>query len=541
MQVVGVVPIFMSAGAAVLPTVVAAATSVVAILFKPRELLALCRRRPAAMGVTGLSVLLAVAGVVWWLEAPAKARVVARKEKATDWAQVARDILAQAPLHPVAAVGAGGGSTTTATTTTATTTTTTTGATVVTGGTGLISQDFTRSRYQGGGSPAKLVPTWKYQPEGTMFISSPAVANGKVFVAGCAADLGGYTGILACLDAQSGKKIWEVVSLNDDVMKPFFSSPAVTPDGKYMIIGQGLHEDRECLLLCFETDTGKLHWAAKSLLHIESSPAIYGDMVVVGDGAIEGRDGLPIGDPGYVFAVRISDGKELWRQALNDPESEPAIDAEGMVYIGSGFNGSAVAAIRSETDAELKGRGLSRVAWKTPVDYPVVGPVTLAGEMVIVGGGNGDLVHSNANARGQVLALDRKTGAILWKTAVADSVLGSMSYRNGVVIAPARTGEVLALSAKDGTILWRTHISGNSPVIAGCPFTESRIYALSSDGYLAALDPKNGHVIEKLFVNDAAKPGSGLSTSSPVVALGKIYVGTETGGMRCVAGTEVAK
>ena len=61
--------------------------------------------------------------------------------------------------------------------------------------------------------------------------------------------------------------------------------------------------------LCFDTASGmRLRWAVKTPLHIESSPAIFGDMAVVGAGAIEGSDGKPTGDPGFVFAVRISDG-----------------------------------------------------------------------------------------------------------------------------------------------------------------------------------------------------------------------------------------
>src|SRR4051812_2990760 len=43
---VGVVPIFVNAGAALVPTLIAGFTSVVAILLKPRELLALFRRKP---------------------------------------------------------------------------------------------------------------------------------------------------------------------------------------------------------------------------------------------------------------------------------------------------------------------------------------------------------------------------------------------------------------------------------------------------------------------------------------------------------------
>ncbi|HEY4328248.1 MAG TPA: PQQ-binding-like beta-propeller repeat protein, partial [Phycisphaerae bacterium] len=236
-------------------------------------------------------------------------------------------------------------------------------------------QDFARTLYLGGASPGKLAPLWAYRPEGTMFLSVPAIAPGgkRVFAAGAQSDLGGYTGIMACLDADTGKAIWEVTDYKDDPLKPFFSSPVVTGDGKYVIVGEGLHEDRDCELLCFDAATGKIVWSVKTPLHIESSPAIFGDMVVVGAGAIEGKDGKAIGDPGYLFAVRISDGKEMWKQAVNDAESAPVVDESGMVIEGSGFNGTAVVAMRSESDEVLKEKKLDRVAWKTAVAYPVTG------------------------------------------------------------------------------------------------------------------------------------------------------------------------
>ena len=520
MHLVAVVPIFMSAGAAVLPTVAAAAASVLALLFKPRELFRLCRRRPMAACSAGALASLAILLLVWWIETPAPAHPVARVPARPDWARVAQDIIAQAPLHPAATAAAGEAPP----------------PPPLPAPAAARPQDFTRCLFLGGASPAHLAPLWTYRPEATMFISTPAVAGQRIFAAGCASDLGGYTGLLACLDADRGKIIWQIAALNNDDLKPFFSSPALSADGRYVVIGQGLHDDKDCSLLCFEAETGKLHWAAKTTLHIESSPAIFGDMAVVGAGAIEGRDGRATGDPGFVFAVRISDGQELWRQALNDPESEPVIDDAGMVYIGSGFNGNAVAAIRSGAEGELKAQGLPRLAWKTAVDYPVTGPLTLAGDRVIAGGGNGDLVHSNVNAKGQVLALDRKTGAIVWKVSTDDAMLGSMACRDDAVICPCRSGEILALSVKDGKLLWRTRISGKAPVLAGCAFTDQRIYALSSDGYLALLDPKTGVVLEKVFVNDAGRPGMGLCLSSPVVAGGRVIVGTETGGLKCLAG-----
>jgi outer membrane protein assembly factor BamB len=337
------------------------------------------------------------------------------------------------------------------------------------------------------------------------------------------------------LDAETGKPLWQITEIKGEPLRPFFSSPAVTQDGKYLVIGQGLHEDRDCSLLCFKTETGQLHWAVKTPLHIESSPAIAGDMAVVGAGAVEGKDGKPVGDPGYCLAVRISDGKELWRQSVNDPESSPAIDENGIVYIGSGFNGSAVVALHSESDEQLRAGNRDRIIWRTALPLPMPGPITLAPDVVIAGGGNSDLVHSSRNAQGLVVALERKTGAILWQTPFADAVLGGIACWDDRLICPVRTGEVAALALKDGRVLWRTRISGNAPVLSGCALAGQRIYAASSDGYLAILDCQDGRVLEKTCLNDQTKPGTGLTLSTPRIAGGRVIVGSETGGLRCLS------
>jgi len=379
---------------------------------------------------------------------------------------------------------------------------------------------------------AGLAPLWSFQPDDGLFLATPAIVGRRVYVAANQTDLGGYTGLLASLDFEMGKPIWQVTQIGKDALLPFFSSPAVTPDGKYVVIGQGLHQDRNASLLCFEAATGKLHWAVKTPLHIESSPAISGDMAVVGAGSIEGSDGKPVGDPGYVLAVRISDGKQLWKQAVNDPESSPAIDESGVVFIGSGFNGNAVVALRSDSDEELQTRKVNRIIWRTALEYPMTGPVTLSGDLVIAGGGNGDMVHSDNRPQGVVVALNRTSGQVVWQMKFEDAVLGRIAVRDGVMLAPLRTGEVAALAVADGHVLWRSRVSGNAPVLTGGAFAKDRVYVVSSDGYLVAFAAATGNTLEKIYLNDPGKPGSGLSLSSPQVVGNRIIVGSETGGLR---------
>ncbi|MDP6543897.1 MAG: PQQ-binding-like beta-propeller repeat protein [Phycisphaerae bacterium] len=483
-----VVPIFVNVGAAVFPAVIAAVGSILGVLFRPRELLRLCVRRPVA----AVSVLTGLAGVVtlFILLPGSTPTVSARKAPRTiDWNEVALEIIAQ-------------------------------------------------------GGAKKLRARWAYKPPDAMCLASPAVIGGRVFGATVTIDPTGSYGSVFCIDAKSGKERWSIDCYKDpdsgqeEVLKGVFSSPAVTADEKYLVIGQGLHDDSDCSLLCLRADDGKLHWRIKTPLHIESSPAILGDLVVAGAGAIEGPDGRPIGDPGFVFAARISGGKgkELWRWPVKDPESSPVIAADGICYIGSGVGGCELFALRTASDDDLKSAGLKRVLWHVATPYPATGAVTLHGDLVIIGCGRGNYVKADPNPAGAVIAFDRHSGKQMWKAPMPDAVLGAVAVDGEKVICPVRNGEVVALALTDGGVFWRRCVNDTSPILAAPALAGQLVYAVSRDGYLAVIDAQGGREIEKHFLDDRANPGAmGLSLSSPAVAGGWLYVGSETGGLRCFA------
>ena len=83
-------------------------------------------------------------------------------------------------------------------------------------------------------------------------------------------------------------------------------------------------------------------------------------------------------------------------------------------------------------------------------------------------------------------------------------------------------------------------------MLAGCAFTGKLVYAVSNDGYLAILDPKDGKIVEKkTYLNDQGKAGGGRCYCSPQVvndgANGRVIVGSETGGLRCYVGLRSAE
>ena len=543
-----VVPVVAQAGTALFPLIMLGIMSVFGLLLRPRELLRVIRSKP---WIPFLVVAIATGGWFafdWIFFHPATTNTGASRRSGdaheivsgarTDWAAVALRIIAQeapgaerspAPLLPSATVQQPAKYT----------------------GALMFRGTATRSGYLGGPLPTGLTPAWTFYAQDehdAMALSSPVVHAGKIFGTSCYLSPPSSYGTIFCLDAASGSQLW--LSEAKDVarkspFKGFFSSPAITADGRYLVIGQGLHQDFNSDLVCLDASNGAVHWVAPTSLHIESSPAIEGDVVVVGVGAVEqGKDHRPQGavdgpgNPGFVLGVRISDGVELFRTPVDDPEGSPVL-LDGICYIGSGVNGNAVVALRTGTDAELLTAHLSREVWRTPTPFSASGAVSVVGDLVIIGIGKGDFVTSAAEPEGRVLALDRTTGAILWQASVADAVLGPIGIHGNVAVAPVRNGEVVALSIKDqGHILWRAAVHGSAPVLAGPVVTDAFVYAVSNDGYLGVFDVRDGKQLERIYINANGKPGEmGLSTSSPVVIDGHLYVGSETGGLRCFNGT----
>ncbi len=538
-----VVPIVFNAGAAVLPAILAGVVSVAAILFKPTQWRRVVREAPLASVAIVLAVIACGGLATWWLMAaqaggaasPTARRTTPRSSlnSSTDWTAVALAYLSDR-----------GHQTPPAATTQSATTSSATAATPF-----IFRGDANRSGALDDQSPINLRPTWGYiDPEDdfAQVLSSAAISGDRVFGTSCTINASTSSGSIFCLNARTGERRWltyqtKTAAGKDRMLNGIFSSPAVTADGRMVIVGEGLHLDRDSALLCLDAATGEIRWQVQTPLHVEGSPAIEGDIVVVGAGAIENANHQvdPGDNPGFVMGVRISDGKELWRHPVNDPESSPVI-ADGIAYIGSGVNGSAVVALRIASDEDLAKAQLPREVWRTPTPYPAVGDLTLADNLVLIGCGKGDFVVAAADPEGVILALDRSNGKVVWSVDLPDVVLGPIAVKNGRAVAPVRNGEVVAIDLKaKGKILWRQRISDTSPVLAGVALTDRFVYAVANDGTLAVLNSIDGAVLEKHILNRPGRPGErGLSTSAPILRGGYLFVGSETGGLQAFTGKE---
>jgi outer membrane protein assembly factor BamB len=334
------------------------------------------------------------------------------------------------------------------------------------------------------------------------FSSSPAVVGDRLYV-GCAqASIFDSSGMVYCLDAATGKRIWQF-----QTEKEVFSSPAVV--GGRVYIGEGLHTDMNCKIYCLDAGTGKLIWATATRSHTEASPTVVGNRLYTA-----------AGDDG-VYCLDATTGRPIWHRGDMHVDSSPAV-ADGRVFVGTGYGRLRALALDAETGASL---------WETETDLPVWGPPSVADGSVFFGMGNGDFVKSAPKPRGAVWRLDAATGNPVWKCDLPDAVLSAIAVREERLFAGCRNGFTYALNRKDGKVLWEAECGG--PVVASPALDTSRVYAAGDRGKVVALDQASGQSVWTLDLSTKGGPDVKLF-SSPALAGGRLYLGASREKLFCI-------
>ena len=291
-------------------------------------------------------------------------------------------------------------------------------------------------------------------------MSSPTVAGEGVLV-------GAWDGRLHHVRTTDGAELWNV-SLVSPGRNAISSSPLLYKGVAYVGTWNQTDAGGELVAVNLSANPNAVLWRVPTGDIHYSSPAIAGDLVVVGVNGMADASGATW-DPPYGLLAVHRDGAVAWFFATDGPvASSPAVSA-GRIFFTT--HGSRLYAVGTD-GAE---------AWNRTIGFSTSSPAVSAGRVFV---GNGSLGGS-----GRVQAFTTE-GTSVWTTPLNGPVQSAMVVAGEAVYATtnAPEGRVYALGASDGKVRWSwapsppDYILG-SPAIAG-----GRLYVAVDSGYIYALE-----------------------------------------------------
>lgn len=316
------------------------------------------------------------------------------------------------------------------------------------------------------------------------------------------------------------------------------SAPIVLGDHVYLQNWAGKGETLQERVMCFHADTGKVLWEHKFNVYLSDVPAHR-----VGWAS-------PVGDPatGNVYAYGVGgnllglskDGKLLWERSLGEDFGlvtthggrtvSPIIDGDLVIVSGvtSGWGANARASHRFLAFDKRTGETIwfsnpGGRPYDTTYSPPVIADVN--GTRLLIAGGGDGAVH----------AIKAQTGEPVWRFEMAKRGVNTGVVMNGTTAIVSHseenldTSEMGLLAAIDATakgpvtkdkVKWA--VSGfqggfSSPILDG-----DRILQVDNGANLYAFDAIKGTRLWQFNLGTIQK-------ASPILADGKIYVGSENG------------
>lgn len=240
-----------------------------------------------------------------------------------------------------------------------------------------------------------------------------------VTVSGARLLVGTHDGKVLALDAARGERLWEFQA-GDAVL----AAPALA--GNRVLFGS---YDRHVYAL--DAATGRLLWKRDTQGAVVSAPAIEGHVAVVGNRCYD------------LLGLDVRTGEVLWKRYvwMSWVESSATIRG-GVAYVGSS-DAAAVLAFETRT---------GRPMWSTDVHGWSWGQPAVTARSVVAGtsGQAGYPVPHH----GGVVALDRRSGRILWRYATpapdsgAYGIPGSPAVGSGRIFVGGLDGRVLAFDER---------------------------------------------------------------------------------------------
>jgi outer membrane protein assembly factor BamB len=370
---------------------------------------------------------------------------------------------------------------------------------------------------------------WKVELPGAGH-SSPVIWGDKVFLTSAVDEP--MQRVVLCLDARTGKTLWERrfdYTVHKKHNLNSFASPTPAVDAQHVYVSWSVPESLTLMALTHDgRDSWKLDLGKFVSQHSAgNSPVVVGDMVVLvneqddaekvkGDGG--GESGVS-----YLHAVSCKDGSTVWqtpRTSATVTYSTPMV----RELPGGGtellFNSQAHGLGGIDPKTGKVNWELGDALNKRSVSSPVMAAGLVFGTCGSGGGGNYIVA-----VRPPVKPGDKPE--LVYKVTEQANYVPTMIGKGDLIFVWSDKGIVSCLDAATGAVKWRERIGGNffgSPICIA-----DRLYCFEAGGELIVLSATDK------FEELARIPLGETAHSTPAVADGRLYLRTESH-LYCVTG-----
>ena len=373
-------------------------------------------------------------------------------------------------------------------------------------------------------------------------MSSPIVMKGRVYTLGRTGEekVSGTTTVgprtqetVVCLDAETGKKIWEhkmnMTQTEVPVHRLGWSNPVGDPaTGRVYVLGA------QCNLICFEGETGKIVWQRQMTEEFgmistfggrTPSPAIDEDRVFIAGVAFGWGDNAR---SGYrVFAFDKNTGELNWTTStgglpVDSPYQTPVItviEGQKQLVVGSGDGG--VYGFQPRTGKKLWGHQISKRGINAS---PLVD-----GTRVYVCTGE---VNIDNSFNGTVRCIDVTGGTPkeLWRQDGKEAGFASPTIADGVFYVLDMKGKLHGFDAMTGKPVWKRPYSAGTIGKASLVFGDGKLYVCEANGRVSILKIEKGQekpeVLSREEISGNAQESGReyMIFGSVAIANGRIYL-----------------
>ena len=313
----------------------------------------------------------------------------------------------------------------------------------------------------------------------------PAFSSGVLY----AAD---YKGLLMALDADSGRKRWEIKT-----ELPFTGGPGVSDN--LLLMGT---ENGE--VFAFDASTGTQLWSATVTSEVLAAPSESDGVVVVR--CIDGR----------VFGLDVDTGQRIWVYDHNVPlltlrGNAPLLLRAGVVFVG--YDGGQVVALKLEDGTLMWEQTLVTTEGRTELERLS----DIDGQLVFIAS---DLLVSSYKSRLASLAAD--SGRLLWFKDISSATGVSVNRVN--LTLSDKDGNVWLLDRRNGAETWK-HDQLQRRGLTRPVFYGSFIVVGDEEGYLHWINVNDGRFAAREKIG-----GKGFS-GPPLVVGNTLYVMSKKGNL----------